>query len=70
MPRPSKRKRQSASVARAGGVAPKRPKLTSTPTGEDQAVLSEYEKDSDGQWGVDESGDSDVSSDSDDDEVL
>lgn len=65
MPRLSKRRLQLASIVQAGG---KRPKLT--PMEEDQAFLSEYEEDSDGQWEVDESGDSDVSSNSDDDEVL
>jgi hypothetical protein len=68
MPRLTKRRLQLASIAQAGGMAPKRPKLT--PMEEDQAFLSEYEEDSDGQWEVDESGDSDISSNSDDDEVL
>ena len=68
MPRPTKRRLHLASIASAGGVAPKR--LKSTQMEEDQAFLSEYEEGSDGQWEVDESGDSDVSSNSDDDEVL
>jgi hypothetical protein len=68
MPRPNKQKRHIASIAGAGGVAPKR--LKSTQIEEDQAFLSEYEEGSDRQWEVDESGDSDVSSNSDDDEVL
>jgi hypothetical protein len=68
MPRPSKRRLQSASVAQAGGLAPKRQKLTLI--GDNQASLSEYEEDSDGQWEVDESGDSNISSNSDNDEVL
>jgi hypothetical protein len=68
MPRPTKRRLHLAAIAQAGGVAAKRPK--STPVEEDQAFLSEYEEDSDGQWEVDESGDSNVSSSSDDDEVL
>ena len=49
-------------------MAPKRPKPTQMK--EDQAFLSEYEDGSDGQWEVDESGDSDVSSNSDDEEVV
>ena len=57
-----------ASIAQNGGSAPKRPK--STLVGEHQALLSEYEEESDGQLEVDESGDSDVSSNSDDSEVL
>ena len=68
MPRLSKQKRHLASIAHARGVAPKRPKVT--PVGEDQVLLSECEEDSDGQWEVDESGDSHISSNSDDDEVL
>ena len=68
MPRPSKRRLQSASVAQAGGMAPKRQKLTLI--GDDQAFLSEYEEDSDGQWEVDESGDSSISNNSDNNEVL
>jgi hypothetical protein len=75
MPRLAKQKRHLASIAQAGGMAPKRPKAgpkstDSTPIGGDQAFLSEYEEESDGRWEVDESGDSDVSSDSDDDKVL
>jgi hypothetical protein len=70
MVRLSNRKRHLASIAQAGGMAPKRPKLMSIPMGEDQAFWSEYENDSDSQLVVDESGDSDVLSNSDDDEVL
>ena len=51
-------------------MAPKRLKLMSTPMGEDPALLSEYEEERDGQWEVDESGDSDISSNPDDDKVL
>ena len=69
MPRLAKQKRHLASIAQSG-VAPKRPKLTPTPMEEDQVLLSEYEEDGDSRWEVDESGDSDVSSNSDDDEVL
>src|SRR5271155_3403393 len=68
MPRLTKRRLHLASIVQAGSMAPKRPKLT--PMEEDQAFLSEYEEDSDGQWEVDESRDSNVSSNSDDDEAL
>jgi hypothetical protein len=67
MPRRTKRALHLASIAQAG-VTSKR--LKSTSVGEDQAFLSEYEEDSDDQWDVDESGDSDVSSNSDDDNVI
>jgi hypothetical protein len=74
MPRLTKRRAHLASIAQTGGITPKRPKLIpieeSTPLEEDQAFLSMYEEDSDSQWEVDESGDSSVSSDSDNDEVL
>ena len=65
MPRLTKRRRHLASIAQAGGQAPKRPRST---VEEDQAFFSEQEEDSDLQE-VDESGDSSVSSNS-DDEVL
>ena len=89
MPPLTKRRRHLASIAQAGGQAPKRPKSTVEedqaffsegeedsddpksilmPAEVDQAFISEREEDNDLQE-VDESGDSSVSSNS-DDEVL
>jgi hypothetical protein len=74
MPRVSKQKRHLATISQAGGAAPKRPKTThireDLPFPPEPECQEEYEEDSRGLWEVDESGDSDVSSNSSDDEVL
>jgi hypothetical protein len=64
----SKRRLHLASIAQAGNAASKRLKIAQME--KDRTILSEFEEGSDDQWEVDESGDSNVSSNSDDDEVL
>ena len=71
MPRPSKRNHRLASIAPIGGAAKRLKSTLPTDELENQSFLSfsDCEEENDSQWEVDESGDSDVSSNSDDDEL-
>ena len=70
MPRPSKRNLRLASIASIGGMAKRLKSMLPIEPEEASSLagFSDYEEEINSQWEVDESGDSDVSSNSEDDE--
>jgi hypothetical protein len=68
MPRPSKRNLRLASIASIGGMAKRLKSILPVEPEEALSGFSDHEEEINSQWEVDESGDSDVSSSSDDDE--
>ena len=68
MPRQNKRNLRLASIASLGGMAKRLKSILPMESEEASPDFSDHEEGNNSQWEVDESGDSDVSSNSDDDE--